>query len=263
MDREVFNSLTPHLDINELLLFAANVINDILRDNVIGFYLTGSLTYNDFVPGRSDIDLLVVVKNPLSKEDINQVEQFHLDVERCYPQWAERIEYSYLPHAQLKNILPPKTPRPYIGGGKFYAEAPYGNEWIINQFFLYKYGIALIGPDFKTLAAQVNINDVRKASIKDLFTEWAPKINDPEWLENSHYQSYLVLNLCRILYTIICGDAASKTISAKWVQAEYPEWAGLVKIAMDWKYDIKMDQKEKAIEFLWFTINKVKNRELL
>ena len=261
MDREAFIRLTPYLDINELLFSAANVIRDILGDNIIGFYLTGSLTYNDFVPWRSDIDLLVVVKDPLSKEDINQVEQLHMDIERCYPQWAERIECSYLPVAQLKNILPPKAPRPYMGGGKFYAEAPYGNEWIINQYFLYKYGIALIGPDFKTLAAQVNINDVQKASIKDLFMEWTPKLNDPEWLENSHYQSYLVLNLCRILYTVICGDAASKTISAKWVQAEYPEWVGLVKIAMDWKYDVKMDEKEKVIEFLRFTIDKIKNGE--
>jgi len=263
MDREVFNGLTPYRDINELFFFAADAIRDILEDNIIGFYLTGSLTYNDFVPGRSDIDLLVVVRNPLSKEEINQVEQFHLDIERRYPQWAERIECSYLPVAELQNVLPPKTARPYMGGGKFYAEAPYGNEWIINQYFLYNYGIALIGPEFKTLAGQVNINDVQKASAADLFTEWMPKINDPDWLVNSHYQSYLVLNLCRILYTVICGIAASKTISAKWVQTEYPEWVGLVTIAMDWKYDVKMDEKEKVIEFLWFTIDKVENSEFM
>jgi hypothetical protein len=28
---------------------------------------------------------------------------------------------------------------------------------------------------------------------------------------------------------------------------------------MDWKYDLKMDEKEKVIEFLWFTIDKIKN----
>lgn len=261
MERKAFTGLTPYRDINELLFFADQAISDILKDNIIGFYLTGSLTYNDFVPGRSDIDLLVVVRNPLSKENINRVEQFHLNIERRYSQWAERIECSYLPVGELKDIIPPKTPRPYFGGGKFYPEAPYGNEWIINKYFLYNYGIALLGPDFKTLAGPVNINDLRKASAKDLFTEWVPKINDPEWLENSHYQSYLVLNLCRILYTLIYGDAASKTISAKWVQTEYPEWAGLIEIAMHWQYDVKMDEKEKVIEFTRFTIDKVKNCE--
>jgi len=261
MDCEAFEKLTPYADINALLFFAAESVNAILRHNIIGFYLTGSLTYHDFVPGRSDIDLLVVISNPLSKKEINQVEQLHLGIESHYPQWAERIECSYLPVAQLKNVLPPKAPRPYMGGGKFYAEAPYGNEWIINQYFLYNYGIELIGPDFKTLVGPVNINDVRKACIEDLFTEWAPKINEPEWLENSHYQSYLVLNLCRILYTVICGYAVSKTNAAKWVQNTYPEWLGLIKICLDWKYDVKMHEKEKVIEFVGFVIDKINNVE--
>jgi len=261
MVREAFDRLTPYRDINELLCFASDAISNILKDTIIGFYLTGSLTYNDFIPGRSDIDLVVIVRNPLSKSRISRVEQFHLDIEQRYPQWAERIECSYLPVTELKHILPPETPRPYMGGGKFYAKAPYGNEWIINQYFLYKNGIALIGPEFKTLGDRVNIDDVRKACAADLFTEWAPKINDPDWLENSHYQSYLVLNLCRILYTIIRGDAVSKTASAKWVQTEFPEWAGLVTTAMDWNYNLKIDEKEKAIAFLKFSIEKVKDSD--
>ena len=159
----------------------------------------------------------------------------------------------------FKQCASAKNTEAVYGRGKFYAEAPYGSEWIINQYFLYQYGIALIGPDFKTLTKPVNINDVRKASATDLFTEWVPKVNDPDWLENSHYQSYPVLNLCRILHTVICSNVASKTISAKWVQTEYPGWAALVTIAMNWKYEVKMNEKEKAVEFLRFTIDEIKN----
>jgi hypothetical protein len=257
MNEESFNNPTPYQDINQLLFFAAHELKNILANNIVGFYLTGSLSYNDFVPGRSDIDLLVIVKSPLSKRKIGQVKQMHLDMEKRYPQWAERIECSYLPASELENISPPIAPRPYIGGGIFYPEAPYGSEWIINQWYLYKYAIALIGPGFTTLTAPIHIDDVQKACLADLFTEWAPKINEPEWLENSHYQSYLVLNLCRILYTVIRGDVGSKSVSAKWVQNEYPEWIDLLAIALDWQYDIKMDEKEKVIEFLRFTLDKV------
>jgi len=262
MEKEAFTRLTPYPALNEFLFIAAETIASILGDRMIGFYLTGSLTYNDFVPGRSDIDLLVVVENPLSKNDLNQIEQFHKDVERRFPQWKERIECSYLPVDQLKCVAPPETPRPYFGGGRFYAQANYGNEWIINQYFLYKYGTALVGPEFKTLSAPIDINDVRKACVADLFTEWMPKANDPEWLENSHYQSYLVLNLCRILHTIIRREATSKTASARWVQTKFPKWTGLVTNAMDWKYDAKMDEKEKVIEFLRFSIEKVMRLEI-
>ncbi|HZY35550.1 MAG TPA: nucleotidyltransferase domain-containing protein [Mucilaginibacter sp.] len=259
MEKEAFTRLTPYPAINELLFISAEAIAGILGNKVIGFYLTGSLTYNDFVPGRSDIDLLVVVREALSKEEIKKVEFFHFDLESRFPNWREKIECSYLPVMQLKNILPPEKPRPYFGGGKFYAEAPYGNEWIINQYFLYKYGIALTGPEFKTLCRPIDINDVQKACVADLFIEWQPKANDRKWLENSHYQSYLVLNICRILYVIFCAEAASKTVSARWVQCEFPEWSRLIGIALDWKYCMRMNEKEIAIEFLRFAIDKVKN----
>jgi len=78
----------------------------------------------------------------------------------------------------LQNTLPPKDPRPYVGAGIFYPATPYGNEWLINNYFLYKYGIALIGPDFKSLARPVDIVDVQKACVNDLHKEWEPKITD-------------------------------------------------------------------------------------
>src|SRR5262245_36901822 len=69
----------------------------------------------------------------------------------------------------------------------------------VNQYFLAKYGVALHGPDLNTLIPPLDLHEVRKASARGLFKEWKPKINDTKWLANSHYQSYLVLNLCRIL----------------------------------------------------------------
>ena len=261
MDKEAFDLLTPYQDINELIFIAAKTTKDILGDNLVGYYLTGSLTYDDFVPGRSDIDFLVIVRETLSKDAVKKIEKFHFDLERSFPQWCERIECSYLPVRELKNILPPKNPRPYFGGGKFYAEADYGNEWIINQYFLYHYGVAITGPEFKSLCGPIDICDVRKACVADLFKEWMPKANDPAWLENSHYQAYLVLNLCRIIYTINRGEAASKTISAKWVQREFPDWAGLVQLAMDWKYGMDVNERQNVIGFLWFAIDKIKNSE--
>jgi hypothetical protein len=259
--KEAFNTLTGYTDVNELLFFATSEITQILADNVVGFYLTGSLTYNDFVPGRSDIDLLVVIENALSKDVINLIAQFHNDLESRYLQWAERVECSYLPIRELSNIQPPKAPRPYFGEGMFYAEAPYGNEWIINRYFLYNYGINLIGPDFKIIAEPVNFDEVRMAAINDFFKEWMPKTNDHKWLGDSHFQSYLVLNLCRILKTVIGRQAVSKTESALWVVSEFPQWSKLVKTAMQWRYGLKMAEQEKVIEFIRFVGKTINNED--
>lgn len=232
-------------------------IQNIFGENLTGFYLTGSLSHGDFNSDRSDLDLLVVLNKPATKEEVDLIKQLHDQVEKDNDKWSHRIECSYIPKDMLENILPPKMTRPYYGEGILYPEAPYGNEWIINNYFLYKHGITLFGPDFKTLVKLIDIMDVQKASIRDLFKEWEPKITDDVWLDNSHYQSYLILNLCRILYTVLQADAASKKISAEWVKNQFPQWKNLIEKAEHWRYGKEMNLHDRSKEFIKFTIDQV------
>lgn len=255
---ELMKKVTPYQDINDVLYFLSGGVRNIFGDNLVGFYLTGSLSYGDFNEGRSDIDLAVVLKEPAPREKIEAVKKLHLDAGQKYGKWSHRIECSYIPLDMLPNILPPKNPRPYFGGGIFYPEADYGNEWIINQYFLYKYGIALIGPDFKILVGPIKIIDVKEACMRDLFKEWEPKITDSVYLADSHQQSYVVLNLCRILYTVIRDDAVSKKVAASWVKKEYPQWKELIGLSERWHYGIKMERQKEVIEFIKFVVAKVR-----
>lgn len=257
---EHIKKITSYQDINDVLYFLAEGVRNIFGAGLVGMYLTGSLSYGDFDEGRSDIDLVVVLKRSAPREKIELVKQLHLDAEQKHKKWSMKIECSYIPLEMLASILPPKAPRPYIGGGMFYPEADYGNEWIINQFFLYKYGIALIGPEFKTLASPVNIADVQKACVRDLHKEWEPKIMDAPYLADSHQQSYVVLNLCRILYTVMQNDAVSKKKAADWVKKEYPEWKDLIEIAEAWHYGLKMEHQKEVIGFIKFVVAEVKEQ---
>lgn len=246
--------VTSYQDINDLIFYLAGGIEGIFGDNLTGFYLTGSLSYGDFDEGRSDIDLTVVLKKAVSPWESELIKKLHKDAGKKYAKWSERLECSYIPEYMLKDILPPKEPRPYFGAGVFYPDADYGNEWIINQYFLCKSGITLIGPDFKTLTGSVDIKDVQMACRRDLYKEWVPKIADRDCLKDSHLQSYVVLNLCRILYALVCGDAVSKTIAATWAKKEYPEWSGLIEAADGWHYGIKMNREEETTEFIRFAV---------
>lgn len=257
---ERIKKATPYRDINDVLCFLAQGVQRIFGGGLVGFYLTGSLSYGDFDEGRSDIDLAVILKKAASPEQIESVKQLHLETGQKYEKWSKRIECSYVPQEMLKNILPPKTPRPYFGGGVFYPKALYGNEWLINNFFLHKYGIALIGPEFKTLTGSIDIRDVREACVGDLYKEWEPKITDAAYLEDSHQQSYIVLNLCRIIYTVKCRDATSKKIAAHWAMKEYPQWKDLIETADGWHYGVKMERQKEAIEFIKFIIVETKKK---
>lgn len=257
------NELTPYSDVNNILLDILNNIRNALGQNLVGIYLFGSLSYGDFNPDSSDIDVVVIINNPLTRQELLLLKQLHQNIKEKYQKWSERFECSYTPVDMLKNILPPKEPRPYFGGGVFYDEAPYGNEWIINNYLLYQHGIALTGCDFKQLTTQVDISEVQKACIRDLFQEWETKITDFEWLDNSHYQSYIILNLCRILYTVMEGVAGTKKASAEWVKNKFGlPWSKLVANAQDWRYGKEMSSRSDTIDFIKFTIDMVKHTDI-
>lgn len=181
---------TSYGNINNIINTFVEEIKKILNNNLLGIYLMGSLTYGDFNPDRSDIDLQIILKNAMTKNEQELAKQLHAFFAEKYLQWANRMECSYTPISMIKNIMPPQDPRPYYGENIFYPEAPYGNEWIINQYMLYQHGIALFEPDYKTLISPIDIVEVQKACIRDLLQEWQPKIADSDWLNNSHYQSY-------------------------------------------------------------------------
>lgn len=250
-------SLTPYPDINVLLAAWTNAVQASLAGNVVGLYLTGSLTYGDFVRERSDLDLWAVVKRPLLSRDMESIRQMHEQIESRYPVWAKRIECSYVPLEFMPAILPPKSPRPWWGFGVLYPNALYGNEWIMNQYFLLHFGVAMAGPEYKTLVDHVDIKEMQKACARDLVEEWVPKMDDTEWLANSHYQSYLVLNLCRILYTVCHESAGSKKAAARWAKCAFPQWQELIEEAERWRYGIEMSQQEAAKAFTRFAVEKV------
>jgi hypothetical protein len=59
---------------------------------------------------------------------------------------------------------------------------------------------------------------------------WAMQILDKPKLINSRgYQSYVVLSLCRILYTLQFGDVVSKPVAARWAKETLDgDWVSLI-----------------------------------
>jgi hypothetical protein len=255
--------LTPYPDINALICDWMEGITIFLSGNIVGLYLSGSLTYGDFVPGRSDIDLQAVVQYPLNKHELEWVGYWHRNLNERYPAWHGRLECSYVPLELMAETRPPKTPRPWWGFDTLYPDAPAGNEWIINNYLLSKYGITLTGPDFNTLIPPIDIQEVRKASARDLLTEWEPKIHDYGYLSNSHNLSYLVLNLCRILFTVLGGEPGSKKAAADWTKTTYPDWKHLIEEADQWNYTKEMKRSDDVIAMIRFSIRIINETGIL
>jgi hypothetical protein len=195
------------------------------------------------------------------EHEINILKNIHNNLYKYNSTWAKRFEASYTPLEMLKEKEPPIIPRPYYGE-VFYDEATYGNEWLINNYLLYNYGKALYGPKFsKIFQNKIDIKDIQKACVKDFYKEWEPKINDTEWLNNSHYQSYIILNICRILYTLKNKDVANKNISSKWIKENYKQWTNLITEAEEWDYNRIIKKEEETSDFIKFALEIIKKWE--
>lgn len=236
-------AFTAYPEINAILAEWVNGVKAILPANLVGLSLSGSLTYGDFVANRSDIDLQAVVRRPLSMAEAGAIESLHRSLDASHSSWVHRVECSYVPRHLLQYLTPPKEPRPWWGFDTMYPQAPAGNEWIINRYFLCEYGVALDGPEFRELVPPISIRDVARRVREICSPSGGRKSMMSNGSGDSHNVSYLVLNVCRILHTVLGTGPGSKRVAAQWVIDTYPQWTELVEEAEQWHLWLQYDAR--------------------
>jgi len=258
------HSLTPFTDINIFLETYTERLIRALYSNVVGIYLTGSLSYGDFNYNSSDIDITNVTKRAINGSELELIREFHRDLLNDFPFLSHRFECTYTPKYMLSNYYPPKEPRPWYSGPeeRLYEKSHYGNEWIINNYLLYKYSITLAGTAFQDICDEIPIMEVQKACINDYLKEWKEKIYDLNFLGNDYYAVYFVLNLCRIYYTITNAEVSSKKVSANWVKHHFVKWDALISKALSWEFNKKFKDMDEIINFGKFIFAQIENSTL-
>jgi len=249
-------------NIDKVILNFINIYKNMLIEkceNIIGIYLFGSLAYGGFSEETSDIDLQVITKTLLNDTELENVKDIHKKLIEINNIWGKRLEVSYTPVDMLKEKNIPTLPRPYYNE-IFYYKAGYGNEWLINNYLILNYGKTIYGPDFnKLIEYKITIDDVKGSCKKDFYKEWKPKIDDDEWLSHSNNQAYIILNICRIIYTINNSKTENKHNSAKWVKNQYKQWKKLIEKAEEWDYQKTMNKQKEIKEFIIYMEKIIKN----
>jgi hypothetical protein len=250
--------MTPDDDVNAVLTQLSGGLVTLLGKQLLGLYLTGSLTYGDFDPGSSDIDFLAVLSSELSAERLDAITTMHKRIGAAFPRWAKRLEGSYITKEMLANKERPEKVRPYVNAGEIHHYR-YGNEWAINRYALQECGVALIGPATEEIFPHVDIEDVRAASRQDLIDEWLPKLEDPDAFQqagydSNHLRAYATLTMCRVLHRSTHDGIASKRVASSWVKVTYGEpWKSLVEEAENWRHGQTMASDQEVKDFILFT----------
>lgn len=224
---------TPHAEVNDLLRELLESIRAILGSHFIGLYLDGSLAAGDF-DEDSDVDFVVVTDRAISGDLFLVLQTMHDRLAASASPYATQLEGSYISRSAIRRHDPAQTWHPNIerGQGERLKMTEHDAAWVTHRFILREHGVTLAGPDPKTLIDPISPNDLRQAMLAVL-QGWATLIlNDPTLISNRGYQSYTVLSLCRIRYTLQQGTVVSKRVTTQWAQEMWGErWAALIERA--------------------------------
>lgn len=211
---------TPYPDVNALVGEVLKGAQTVLGDQFVGMALDGSLTSGDF-DADSDIDFVVVTEDEISEETFLALRAMHERLSAFDSIWAIQLEGSYLSRRGLRRYAPGFTRYPNIerGAGESLKWVDHDEGWNIHRFVLRERGIRVAGPAPQTLIDPVAPEKLKKA-MQPVLYGWAEGFLDhPGRMgQQRGYQSYIVLTLCRILYTLVTGKVASKPTALGWAK---------------------------------------------
>jgi GNAT superfamily N-acetyltransferase/predicted nucleotidyltransferase len=194
----------------------ARCISDVLQETLLAVLLHGSLTLGDYVPERSDIDLLVVVQGPL---DDNEMATLTEALARELAGLPNRLDLRVVTRA----VAAAPTPAPPM---ELYVEAVPGEDLHVRmrqpepdlaiEFSVCrKHGRSLSGPDPSELLGEVP-------------DDWVLDEGDAvlaEWQEREYRPAsadFTVLTACRVWRFAVERAYCSKAEAGEWALGQEP-----------------------------------------
>jgi len=201
-------------DLSELLQAVTRDFPALLRENLVGIYLWGSLTYDAFDETCSDVDCIVVTRRDLEDREFTELDAWLAETGQRN-RWVKRLDMRFVIDKEFLD----KTSRCcgfYHYTGKMVRTGSDGNPIIwVN---LEQSGITLWGKEAKLIAPQVSEQCLKDALLMELnylkegLASRAGDRSDQAFV----YNAYAVLTACRILYTAHHKTLVSKDQACSW-----------------------------------------------
>ena len=258
-------SITPFADVNLILDDFLVRIQALLGSHFIGMYLVGSLALGDFDPRSSDIDFVVVTDTNIGDDLFGSLQDIHAQFAASNSLWADKIEAIYIPSSALRQAAPSASLYPQIEKGTRLFKAPLESGWVFQCITLRDRGVVVAGSDPRTLVDSIYPHDMHSAAaeIAALWLEQAD--TDPTWLawlRQRDAQTFVILTLCRLLYSLATGSVTSKPRAAEWAQKELGSpWATLIERTLAKQYEtgeIAQSEEDETLAFIQFTLEQSK-----
>lgn len=228
-------------------------------------YLHGSLALGDFASDRSDIDFVVVTDTEVTEDQFVALQRMHARFNASDSPWATEVEVAYIPQDALRRYDPANALHPHIvRDDATLVLEQFDSDWVVQRYILREQGVIVAGPDPRTLIDPVDPHSLRSAVV-DIGLSWLKPafldVEDPRALRRPGYQPYMVLTLCRMLYTLESGAVVSKPVAASWAQTALDErWHDLIELALAWRKDHQdtphRDEVDSTLALIGYTVER-------
>ena len=187
---------------------------DVLRDATVGVFLHGSLALGDYVPGRSDIDLLVVVERPLADAELRALQQLVLE---HHSSASVAVDFRVVTRAAASS--PTQAPPFELYVGLHAPEAPEIQTRVAGERDLVA-ELSIVRAHGRSLAG------IQPAAVVGLVPdEWVVAYGDEilmRWqglTDDADNAELMVLTACRIWRFATDGVYCSKARAGRWALA--------------------------------------------
>lgn len=203
------------MDTQGVLDQVVDMFKEELGGNLVGIYLHGSLAMGCFNPDTSDIDLLLVVADKLTRDHMRRLAKKIIAFHDGMPN-RQGLELSLVLESSLQELVYPPpfefhystfhrekylTDDDYLCGGFQDADLAAHYTVILHR------GIALYGKPVQEVFTSVDRQHYIQAILHDV--EGAVQ-------EITDSPMYYTLNLCRVLYYLKDGVVSSKQEGGEW-----------------------------------------------
>lgn len=243
-------------------------IQKILGEKLMGLYLYGSATAGDFDSNLSDIDLLAVISDRLTKNEFIGLEEMHNKFAIKFPEWKDRIEVTYATQEGLKSFRDKRSEIAEISPGEAFHFKDAGNDWLINWYIVRENGKTLFGAKI-TEIIPIILKEEYIAAVKIQALSWSKRISGYSEKSTRGSVAYAIFTMCRAMYSFYFGEQATKKQAALWIVDKFPQWKELIANAIKWrevqwlpKQEVIGDDLPMIIKFVNFAVDQIENNKL-
>jgi len=250
---------TAYEQVNTILHLLFTGVHAILDNQLVGFYLYGSLSLGNFDPSSSDVDFLVVTTEKLSEETLVALRDMHESIAESGLYYAKKLEGSYIPRVALRKYDPTNAFHPTIGVDWSFAVGHHKSSWIIDRYIVREHGVILYGPSPKTLIDPITTSELQDAVCQHLSNFWQAQFADPAWLRPRDYQAFAILTMCRALSMLHTGGVPSKPQAAAWAHENLDsKWRPTIERALIWRTQHEDDDLTETLDFMRYALAQAK-----